>query len=110
MVIKTIAKHSSRNSSIELLRIICMLFVVAQHVIVFGIKPEWRADGFLGGSDYVLSHALFGLFVTAVDVFVLISGWFAIKWHPRKLVSMWIMVLFWSWIMAALRLSSGGGH
>lgn len=101
-------KKNQRNSSIELLRIICMLFIIAQHVIIFGVKPEYDAAQCCGGGNYIISHALLGWYTTAVDVFVLISGWFGIKWHPRKLVSMWLMVFFWSITFLIIKTLTGG--
>lgn len=100
--------RDTRNSSIELLRIICMLFVVAGHVVVFGIKPNWQAQGIGGGTDYVICHSLYGLFVTAVDVFVLISGWFSIKFNWRKIKNIWLMLITYSWFFFAYKAASGG--
>ena len=101
--------RDARNSSIELLRIICMLFVVAGHVVVFGIKPNWQAQGIGGGTDYVICHSLYGLFVTAVDVFVLSSGWFSIKFNWRKIKNIWLMLITYSWFFFAYKAASGGG-
>lgn len=100
--------RDTRNSSIELLRIICMLFVVAGHVIVFGVKPDWQRQSVVGGTDYIISHALYGMFVTAVDVFVLISGWFSIKFNWKKIKNIWLMLITYSWAFFAYKCVVGG--
>lgn len=102
--------RDTRNSSIELLRIICMLFVVAGHVIVFGVKPDWQRQSVVGGTDYIISHALYGMFVTAVDVFVLISGWFSIKFNWKKIKNIWLMLITYSWAFFAYKCVVGGGR
>lgn len=78
-----------RNSSFELLRLFCIFGIVAMH-----------AFGGIDTSTSVLNtelHVLFNsLFNTAVTCFVLISGYFGIKFNLAKLIRMDLMVIFFS--------------
>lgn len=100
--------HGQRNSSIELLRILCMMFIVGLHVIGFGVEAPYRTGLPLGGEDYMLCKALDTLFSTAVDTFVLISGYFAIRLKLRKIAKIWLMVLFYSYSVFIIKYFRGG--
>ena len=102
--------HSQRNSSIELLRIMCMMFIVGLHVIRFGVNAPYRADLPLGGADYMWCKVLDTVFSTAVDTFVLISGYFAIRFKPRKILKIWMMVLCYSYAVFIIKCLRGGVH
>ena len=53
-----INKYNERNSSYELLRILCMLFVVGGHLIGKGMQITYDNTLLGGGEDYVLSRLL----------------------------------------------------
>lgn len=78
-----------RNSSFELLRLFCIFGIVAMH-----------SFGGIDTSTSVLNtelHVLFNsLFNTAVTCFVLISGYFGIKFNLAKLIRMDLMVIFFT--------------
>ncbi len=73
-----------RQSNIELLRIVCMILIVAGHAnnLVYGIpmKTEMMA------APAIMSFRIiaYQLCVVAVNCFVFISGWFAIKTKFKK--------------------------
>lgn len=81
--------NKTRNSNIELLRIICMLFILIQH-----------ADFWLMG--YPQEHTLRafgactieGATIIAVNVFVLISGYFGIKFKGIKILNLLFQCIF----------------
>lgn len=100
--------HSQRNSSIELLRIMCMMFIVGLHVIGFGVNVPYSTGSPLGGADYMWCKALGTIFSTAVDTFVLISGYFAIRLKPRKIAKIWMMVLSYSYSVFIIKYLLGG--
>lgn len=45
-----------RQSNIELLRLVCMFFIVLQHVIKSAVYPEVRNEGF-GLQVVILEHS-----------------------------------------------------
>lgn len=102
--------HSQRNSSIELLRIMCMMFIVGLHVIGFGVNVPYSTGSPLGGANYMWCKALGTIFSTAVDTFVLISGYFAIRLKPRKIAKIWMMVLCYSYTVFIIKCLLGGVH
>lgn len=73
-----------RCSNIELLRIICMILVVAGHAnyLVFGVhsKTDILYDPIMTSFRIVV----YQLCVIAVNCFVFISGWFKIKPNIKK--------------------------
>lgn len=76
----------NRNSNLELLRIVCMLFIICHHWIVF-ILDNCGYHVPLGDTkqDYT-SVFLNSFFIIGVNCYVLISGYFGIKlsWKPIK--------------------------
>jgi len=93
------APQKARELGVEILRILAMLLIVAQHLLNHG--------GFLKNAD---GHTLFlnlinVLFAPAVNVFVLITGYFSAntkKIKLSKVVTLWLQVLFFSVLMLSL--------
>lgn len=90
-------KHTSRNASFELARIIAMIFIIAHH---FQFHGGWSlpTDN-VNGVCLVITNALF---LPAVNVFVMISAYFMctktqIPW--KKLAKLWLTVFFYSIIL-----------
>lgn len=79
---------SRRNSSIELLRILCILLILANHYSVLGGIPARGWQNLTWGYFFVQSIGMFGR--TACSVFVLITGYFLSAGtkpdHNRKIV------------------------
>ena len=98
---------SSRQSNIELLRILCMLFVVMQHFWGHALYPELQSS-----NDTTSPAAAFitlGFLYIAVNTFVLISGYFRIKTTFYKFVRFTFLVIFYNFISRAfLRIAYGG--
>ena len=76
-------KNEVRNSSIELLRIIMMMGVIILHYNNSNLGGGYRyvKEGSL--NNYYLFF-LNNLFVYAVDIFIMISGYFLCKTENRK--------------------------
>lgn len=68
-----INKYNKRDSSFELLRILCMLFVIGEHLIGKGMHFTYD-NTLLGGEDYCLSKVLHSFCVVAVHF--CINFWF----------------------------------
>ena len=77
-----------RNSSFELLRIICMLMIVAGHVIIS------HEDTSI--ADHYISQLVRSFTVCAVNVFVMISGFFGIRFKLDRLIRMDLQVWFYA--------------
>lgn len=80
----------------ELLRIVSMLYVLILHANFLGIHAPTKVD-----LDAAPLSTFFRCFteasaIVAVDVFVLISGWFGIRFSIKKLSSFLFQVLFFS--------------
>lgn len=103
-------KHS-RNSTMELLRIIAMVLVMTNHAgfMALGVpSPEDAA-----GSPLLtaLTFSDMALSITCVNIFVLLSGWFGIKWRPIKIWGLIFQVVFFSLaIYAALCVINPQGY
>ncbi len=78
---RIITKNKQRASSFELLRILCMLFVIGGHLIGKGMQITYDSTLYGEGEDYSLSRLLYSFCIVAVSTFVLISGYFSIKFN-----------------------------
>ena len=76
-------EKKERNSSLELLRIIAIILIFWMH----------------GASSYRNNQLSAGLcIVIGVSLFVLISGYFGIRFKPIKMIQLDMMILFYCWI------------
>lgn len=82
--------NKERNSNIELLRVVCMYFIIAWHIIMK------YTNYYLGSNEYYISTILRSFFIVAVNCFVIISGYFGIKLNVRKMMKLSIQVWFYS--------------
>lgn len=91
-----------RSLNFELLRIVAMFMVVMLHVNLFG--------GLLAGYDsqenpysFLISHFFESLCIIAVNLYVMISGYFlSVSIHPfkvKKLLHIILITVFWSWFI-----------
>ena len=86
-----------RASNMELLRIIAMILVMIVHASVYTMNGLPRTEHV--HSDVIPSLCVFffdGLSIVCVNVFVMISGWFGIKYKLRSLVKLVFQVLFFT--------------
>ena len=87
-------RTNKRNSSVELLRVIAMFFILICHAVL-GTQQlpsgmEIRENLFYSlGSISISSIA-----ITGVDVFVLISGWFGINFKLKSVLKIVFETLF----------------
>ena len=73
----------NRNSSIELLRIFCMCGVIILHFNNVNIGGGLK---FALHGNYILLNLLESFFICAVNVFILISGYFYVDRNNRNLI------------------------
>lgn len=88
--------ENNRNSSLDLLRIVCMVMVVCLHAVGWGGLVEGALVP--GTYNWYLGNAMQTLSLQAVNCFVLISGYFLCtsRFKLSKLVLTWLQVLFYS--------------
>ena len=85
-----------RSSNIELLRILAMFLVLVHHANILSIGiPSWAECVSAPGNTF-FRFFIQSLAIVAVDVFVLISGWFGIKPSLKKLLALLFQVFFFT--------------
>lgn len=85
---------SPRQTNMELLRLLAMLLILVGHALFFNYPDSQQIK-----DAPVLSISRFlysGLSVCSVDVFVLISGWFGIRYKEERLLSLVFQTLFFT--------------
>lgn len=80
---------SARNSSFELLRLLCIFGIITMHTFA---SIDTGAST-LNTSINVLVNSLFN---TGVTCFILISGYFGIRFDLKKLISLDFMIIFFT--------------
>lgn len=86
---------TSRNSNVELLRLLCIVMIVSMHV--FGRYNDNLSVW--GWAALSVNNAVGNLGVT---IFMLISGWYGIRLRTEKLLNLWNITLFWSLALIAV--------
>lgn len=76
-----------RQSNIELLRLVAMLLILVIHADYMSIGFPSRADMTAEPAATTARIAFEALGIMAVNLFVLISGWFGIRWSLRSIGS-----------------------
>lgn len=99
-----------RQSSFELLRIMAMAMVIALHYIVKGGLVEMSGEETTAVT--FVARLLQSFFIVAVNVYVLISGYFVteMKWSIRKLGRILFQVWFYSLLIPVVCLILGLGN
>lgn len=85
-----------RLSNIEVLRLLAMLYVLVAHADFIALGAPVVADFAARPMDALLQYVFEAFAICCVDVFVLISGWFGIRFNLRKLGAFLFQVLFFS--------------
>lgn len=87
---------NKRCSNIELLRILAMFLVLVLHALFLSIGTPNKAQCIATPGNAFLRLFFQSLAIVAVNVFVLISGWFGIKPTVKKLLSLLFQVFFFT--------------
>ena len=82
-------KTIQRQTNYELLRIIAILLISLMH----GIRSAYGSPNILNSVSFVAINAIGNMGVT---IFILISGYFGIRFRLSKLFTLWAIVLFYS--------------
>ena len=91
-----------RDSKYELLRICLMLMIIAGHVMM-----QHKSLYSLTDSDEIIKLFLRGAFCVAVNSFILISGFFGIKFKRDRLIRFVIQTFFYSVVFMVLAIGLG---
>ena len=95
------ANTKERNSNIELLRIVCMMGVVALHYVhkdMGGVEAYMAYPNF----NWFFVNAVRSIAIPLVNVFVIITGYFMVhsaKWSIRKALNLILIIMFYGLIL-----------
>lgn len=92
--------EKTRNSSIELLRIICIFGIIFMHTIAYGGDKLAVYNRYL----LIVVNCFTNLGVTC---FMLISGYFGVKFNLEKLIKLDLMVIFYTILHLVIRMALG---
>ncbi len=99
--------HKKRQISIEMLRLLAMMMVVSLHFLAKGrLLPALTEP--MNGQGY-LAWLLESFSIMAVDVYVLISGYFLVEtgFRCRRVISLVLQVMFYTCLIPVLLLAAG---
>ena len=94
-----------RQSSFELLRMICMLFIVTGHIICHAIWPYSASYVTAPMSEHFALSFIYGFISCGVNCFVLISGWFGIRLKWKSSINLYLQLAFYSFVLYLLYLT-----
>ncbi len=100
----------SRQSNMELLRVVAMLMIITLHYLDKGnVLPEFAQ---MNTVNHYLAWILEAFCFVAVNLYVLISGYFLCtsKFTFKKLCTLWAQILFYSWIIGAIMILMGSAE
>ena len=89
-------KGKSRDSNIELLRILSMLLVLGLHVNYLALGKVTITDVASDPFVSLMKMELESLCIVCVNLYVLISGYFGIKIKKKSLFSLLFTILFFN--------------
>lgn len=94
-------KKESRDSSIELLRLVLMVMICMHHCIVHGLGLAGLSNIFnydikILDEQMLITNIFNSLCIPAVNCFILISGYFSIKTGYRKILLFIFTIFFYS--------------
>lgn len=87
-------REAKRNSNIELLRIISMLLVLLIHFSSVHLMPSPESLT-TDTANTILNLGLRSISFVCVNCFILISGYFEIRWKIRSFSNLIFQILFW---------------
>ena len=97
----------TRQSNMELLRVVAMLMIITLHYLDKGnVLPEFAQ---MSTINHYLVWLLEAFCYVAVNVYALISGYFLTtsKFTFKKLFTLWLQIVFYSWLIGGIFLLTG---
>ena len=93
-----VSADRGRNSSVELLRCLCIVLIIAHHYVFHGDIPALSAETWCAGRVFLQVIMLYGK--TACNVFAILTGYYmsvsACRDHYKKWTAYYMQVLFYS--------------
>lgn len=97
----TTGKRTQRNSNVEVLRMFVMFGILLWHVTVHGYGLAHMGDFNMLTVEHGMMNSLsVALFASCVDLFVLISGYYGIRFSLKTLARFEGQAIFYSYITA----------
>lgn len=95
----------NRDSNIELLRIVAMLFILFHHYALYNSLYNLE----ISNINKYIGIILFSLGKIGVNIFILITGYFSIqkRFSIKKLIKLWLEVVFYSVGITLMFIMSG---
>lgn len=93
-MIQTNSLNADRQSNVELIRIVAMVFIVLWHIVIHATKNS------IVGSEYIKSFTGIG-----VNLFVMISGYFNIHLSSKSFINLIGVVLFYNFLSIVVAIS-----
>lgn len=91
---------SARSSNLEMLRIVCLLIIIAGHMIMWHhFNSEY--------TERIVRCGVRPFFSVAANCFVLISGWFGIGLKFKKILSLHTTLVFWTFLICGICIVAG---
>lgn len=92
-----------RQSNIELLRIVSMLFIVLEHILIMG------TDFFSvpSGNQLLVANSIIGFTYVGVNCFILITGYFGADFSWKRLLSLYLICAFYELVGFLIVYSQG---
>lgn len=103
MTAATQIRTKERDSNIELLRIVCMLFILIHHFIIHSLVPDlFVRDGDINAYR-VACIVINGFVYVGVNCFILISGYYGIKFKLRSLFNLYCICVFFALLATLMK-------
>lgn len=100
-LINKVFPSSTRNSSVELLRIVFMFLIVVGHVYAHGSNLNYQLIYSYGGQFDTFWHtSIFSLSKVGVTGFMFITGYYGIRFDFKKLLLLFCTALFYFLILS----------
>lgn len=118
MTISPAIKTTVRQSNIELLRLVVMGMIVLHHFIFHGLglyrNLAFGEASLMDANDTKMALIADSFLICGVNVFILISGWFSIKFKTKSFVKLFAICSFfavvgWGIYLAVNDIPMGGG-
>lgn len=95
---------STRQSNIELLRLVCMFLIICVHftgLCIMRYSQIWQCQS---GLLALIPYLIHGISVCAVNTFVLISGYFSIRPKLKSFLNFYLMCAFYAGLLYTINL------
>lgn len=100
---RTHPKSNNRDTNLELLRIVCMLFILMHHFIVHVFCPELVLPNGNFGWYRAVCIVINGFVYVGVNCFLLISGYYGIKFRWKSLINLYYICAFYALLVVLER-------